>query len=171
MAVNLIDSQDITITQTDNDIQLNIQKDSSVSTSSTKPVENQAITNYVDDQVQDAKDYTDEKSQEVYSTTEIKIGTWINGKPLYRKSYNFGQVDGTSYTINNAFTNVAEVISISGSYKTGLYDRVPISVYYSDTYNCATTLKINTNTIGIGWAGWPRLLGGNIIIEYTKTTD
>lgn len=49
MAVNLIDSQDITITQTDDDITLNIQKDSAVSTSSTKPVENQAITNYVDD--------------------------------------------------------------------------------------------------------------------------
>ena len=49
MAVNLIDSQDITITQTDNDITLNVQKDSAVSTSSTKPVENQAITNYVND--------------------------------------------------------------------------------------------------------------------------
>lgn len=33
--------------------------DSSVSTSSTNPVENQAITIYVDNEIQDAKDYTD----------------------------------------------------------------------------------------------------------------
>ena len=47
MAVNLIDSNDITITQDGSDIELNVVKDNAVSTSSTKPVENQAITNYV----------------------------------------------------------------------------------------------------------------------------
>lgn len=53
MAVNLIDSQDITITRNDDDITLNVQKDNSVSSSSTKPVENQAITNYVDGEISD----------------------------------------------------------------------------------------------------------------------
>lgn len=52
MAVNLIDSTDITITQTGENITLNVEKDNVVSTSSTKPVENKAITNYVDEKTQ-----------------------------------------------------------------------------------------------------------------------
>lgn len=52
MAVNLINSNDITISQNNADIQLNLTKqiptiDSTISTSSTNGIENQAITNYV----------------------------------------------------------------------------------------------------------------------------
>lgn len=56
MAVNLIDSSDIQVTQSGDDIQLELVNsipviDSSVSTSSTNGVENQAITNYVDGKI------------------------------------------------------------------------------------------------------------------------
>ena len=34
----------------------------------------------------DGIDY-DISSSEVYSTEEQKIGTWVNGKPIYRKVY------------------------------------------------------------------------------------
>lgn len=52
MAVNLIDGNDIKVSQTGSNIQLEFANlDSSVSTSSTNPVQNQAITNYVDTEV------------------------------------------------------------------------------------------------------------------------
>lgn len=52
MAVNLIDGNDIRVNQTGSNIQLEFANlDSSVSTSSTNPVQNQAITNYVDGKI------------------------------------------------------------------------------------------------------------------------
>lgn len=52
MAVNLIDGNDIKVSQTGSNIQLEFANlDSAVSTSSTNPVQNQAITNYVDTEV------------------------------------------------------------------------------------------------------------------------
>lgn len=52
MAVNLIDGNDIKVSQTGSNIQLEFANlDSSVSTSSTNPVQNQAITNYVDSSI------------------------------------------------------------------------------------------------------------------------
>lgn len=52
MAVNLIDGNDIKVSQTGSNIQLEFANlDSTVSTSSTNPVQNQAITNYVDSSI------------------------------------------------------------------------------------------------------------------------
>lgn len=52
MAVNLIDGNDIKVSQTGSNIQLEFANlDSAVSTSSTNPVQNQAITNYVDSSI------------------------------------------------------------------------------------------------------------------------
>ena len=134
--------------------------DNSVSTTSTNPISNQAITNYVNG-----------KTWNTYSATETRIGTWKNNKPLYRKVFEFGEVTGTEYIMSNVLSNVSEIVNISGSYKTGVQDRIPISVYYSASYNCATTVKLTNNTIGIGWNGWSKLFGGFVIVEYTKTTD
>lgn len=64
--------------------------DNAVSTSSTNGVENQAITNYVNDKVLDT-----------YSTTEQRIGTWIDGKPLYRRV-----LEDTLGTSNNSWKSI-----------------------------------------------------------------
>lgn len=76
MAVNLIDSNDIEVTQTGSNIQLGFANlDSSVSTSSTNPVENQAITNYVDTEVAGAISNTAGTSQ-----TKAYSQEYVNGK-------------------------------------------------------------------------------------------
>jgi hypothetical protein len=106
MAVNLIDSTDITITQTDNDIKLNVQKDSSVSTSSTKPVENQAITNYVNNEIQDTKDYIDTK-------TDADSWQMINNWLAYKKCGNIVTIRGYSRNAKmltaNAYTDLGTI--------------------------------------------------------------
>ena len=40
-------------------------------------------------------------SEEIYSTEETRIGTWIDGKPLYRKAFIY---DATGYTANKDIT-------------------------------------------------------------------
>jgi hypothetical protein len=101
MAVNLIDSQDITITQTDNDIQLNVLKDSSTSTSSTKPVENQAITNYVDTEIATLQ-------QEIDALSTSSEWTSLGNTTYYKKVGNVVCVRG--YSLN-------EVVLTANDYK------------------------------------------------------
>ena len=40
-----------------------------------------------------------------YSTSEIKVGTWIDGKPIYRKVFSFTTPTGnTDYVINTGIS-------------------------------------------------------------------
>ncbi|MBR4003092.1 MAG: hypothetical protein IKI95_03365 [Clostridia bacterium] len=162
MAVNLIPSNDITITQTDNDITLNVRKDSSVSTSSTKPVENQAITNYVDTEITNTRNYALGLNE--YSTTnEIRIGTWIDNKPLYRKVFTGNLVDG-DLTIDMSSYNMSVVVNTYGRCGTiGNYRPLNfyLSGYYISTRYSGGTMYIAASS---AYAGEPF----ELVVEYTK---
>lgn len=171
MAVNLINSTDITITQTDNDIQLNVQKDSSVSTSSTKPVENQAITNYVDGEVDDLNQVDIGLQNQIddlkeYSTSEIQTGIWTNGKPLYRKVIT-GNLASGDLQVDLSSLNISILINSYGRCgTTGNYR--PLN-FYLDGYFISTRYSGGTMYIAASsaYAGEPF----EMVIEYTKTTD
>lgn len=167
MAVNLIDSQDITITQADNDIQLNVIKDNSISTVSTKAVENQAITNYVDLEI---------NRTSTYSTNETRIGTWVDGKPLYRQVLHKVLSDAVNQlvgTINNV-----DLITINGNsvmkYDSGgaNYFTSPATSYETTTNwtKVYTMINRSTHSCNVYWNGseaaeiW-------VVCEYTKSTD
>lgn len=94
--VNLIDSTDVTITQISDDVTLHVVKDDTPSTTSTKPIENQAITNYVNGAITTALT-TASQNVENFSTTEARVGTWIDGKPLYKCTYE-GELPPTNAT-------------------------------------------------------------------------
>lgn len=109
-----------------------------------------------------------------YSTSEQTIGTWIDDKPLYRKVFQIPTISSSPYSINISTLNIDEVISINGSYTTGTgneKDKIPLSTWFSSTYNIATTIKIGTGNISVAWGGWSSITSGIIILEYTKTTD
>lgn len=56
----------------------------------------------------------DKAGKSIYSSNEVVIGSWINGKPLYRKVINTGDLtDSTRYTDNDLYvnTNINEVIT------------------------------------------------------------
>ena len=55
--------------------------------------------------------YQNLDGQEIYSTGEVKIGTWIDGKPLYRKVY-----ETTTYAtaFNVPTENIERLVNISG---------------------------------------------------------
>lgn len=124
------------------------------------------------------------ESLDIYSTEETKIGTWIDGKPLYRKVFIFTNItnDGSNLLdINNlsvdALTNLYGMCynaksSFTGSTSIGSY---PLN--YTNKPPSEPSLQgcriMYEETTGYLWGGVYGFSTANfrVIIEYTKTTD
>ena len=112
----------------------------------------------------------------VYSTEEQVIGTWIDGKPIYRKTlYISGGLSFNSshkYIFNHNIENFKMTIKLSGI----IYDSENKDYYilpYVTTgtanimlFNSTTQIKVEQIPYGSG-----RLMNLYVIMEYTKTTD
>lgn len=134
--------------------------DSAVSTSSTNGVENQAITNYVDNKL-------------TYSTSETQIGYWIDGKPLYRKIYTFPALknnDTSELQIDSTYKIVNFDVIVKSSTDSLLY-KLPF-VSSTSTNLIGVYLYIAENKISVRTFGNRTNYNDNYaIVEYTKTTD
>ena len=110
----------------------------------------------------------DGSENQIYSTDETIIGTWVNGKPLYRKIIKVSVNQGVQKIYDVSNMNLDDIICMNGSISQSVGSFVPIPygtssndfavVYYPKSSN---QIEINTSTAGIV----------NIILEYTKTTD
>lgn len=114
--------------------------------------------------------------QEVYSTEEVRIGTWIDGKPLYRKCYTF---------VSPSNTNTVRAVSIADikwetmvrctcnlqNTEAGTGKRFVIPncfVHGSDT----VLIWVDSDTICVAVGSSTFFNQPYIcILEYTKTTD
>ena len=94
----------------------------------------------------------------IYSSTEKVIGTWIDGKPIYRKVYSIsGSMVQNTWTTVTSLSNVATLVKglMGGSSNNCVWNDVSLRVldnniqYYSPL------------THAYDWT----------IVEYTKTTD
>ena len=105
-----------------------------------------------------------------YSTTEKRIGTWIDGKPLYEKVIDFGACpDNSSKNVAHNISNLKRIIRLFGfagssTSKGGITlphgSSSPIALYADDTnvtVNAFQNASQYTQTY--------------IWIQYTKTTD
>lgn len=112
------------------------------------------------------------KSEEVYSTEEVKIGTWIDGKPLYRKVYDGIALSG-SETIVDTISGIdvkmiygwlvresASFIQPFGSY-VAMDNTSTSRVFYGSPY-----IKVQA-----GADYQTKNITARVIVEYTKTTD
>ena len=123
-------------------------------------------------------DYIPEGYEEVdylehtYSTDETIVGTWIDGKPLYRKSYIIQGITATSYTFSLASLNMDMCFFdfTHSIFKQGAYS-LPFGVYGSNTdYN--RVYFQNNNTIVFQFSSvYTMSKDLYFTIEYTKTTD
>ena len=119
-------------------------------------------------------------SGESYSTEEQVIGTWIDGKPIYRKVIEVESLICT--TVFNESTLIEDTSNINiksnrGSVKWG--DSIVPFPFYFDRMDTNTKILIDTScynnkfvlrysqTSGIQQIN----IGVSLIIEYTKTTD
>ena len=112
-----------------------------------------------------------EDKGEVYSTEEQRIGTWIDGKPLYRKVIDTLTLPSNAtveYDITNL--NIATITKLYGtaSYNNGQLAK-PLPFVSSGTSQIR--LDVNDKKIRLityeSWSPYPSA----IVIEYTKTTD
>lgn len=109
---------------------------------------------------------------EVYSTEEVRIGTWIDGKPLYRKVFT-GQTGATNSMagIANLSGNNADVITSLCSFVLDGFNRsymVPCTTENGYIYAVEVARK-NVNIV----TSISELAGRQCTLtcEYTKTTD
>ena len=106
-----------------------------------------------------------------YSTTETRIGTWIDGKPLYRKVFTITNPQSTNTNYEDVSNlNIQTQAHLYGYYKTSSGNKFDIPFYDSES---------NYSVIFLGDANYIRGRFGNpsiitdikVILEYTKTTD
>lgn len=114
--------------------------------------------------------HKDFENEEIYSTEEIVIGKWTDGRPLYRKVVEVNtpstanSFQGVTTLTNCTVINVYGYISLSGaiSYINTSYG----STSYSDTYYDTNAYSLNMR-VGSDYINKP----AKIVLEYTKTTD
>lgn len=112
------------------------------------------------------------KSEEVYSTEEQKIGTWIDGKPLYRKAFDIKTISASNTDLVNVSNlNIETLIKLNGVIITDGGGKFPVPLY--DSSSNYSVLFINEYNYIRG-----RAMVGNgtfskliVTVEYTKTTD
>lgn len=111
------------------------------------------------------KEYVDTNAEEKYSTDEIKIGTWIDGKPLYRRV--FTNVSHQQHILlgQNKFRPVR--VEIYNAPSEGLCPMAYNDMSTTNTYSAY--LWQDTTGWRVDSAGYTA--GLLVIVEYTKTTD
>lgn len=108
----------------------------------------------------------DERSN--YSTEEQVVGTWIDGKPIYKKVYSIN-VSGTSYNRDISSLNIDNLIKING-----ISQGNPRTMnYYSSSTDNLRVFITGDNKLYIssGETYPTKPFTTIVILEYTKTTD
>jgi hypothetical protein len=128
-----------------------------------------AITS-INTAISDLNDKVDESG--TYSTTETKIGTWIDGKPIYRKviEYTMPSTVGNYPTVDTGILNVENMfITIERQYGANNSQYVSAITgyngYFEKSNGIITFNRTNTDATKAEAGKY------NIILEYTKTTD
>ena len=97
---------------------------------------------------------------EVYSTEERVVGTWIDGKKIYQKSYSFNSpinLQSNAWVmLDSALTNTDTMIFSSASNDGGQY--IPI---YTAKNNGIRMLQTRNTDVNVNY----------VTLQYTKTTD
>lgn len=107
---------------------------------------------------------------DVYSTNETVVGTWIDGKPIYRKVVqgNITSKDQSLFVVN---ANVETMISIRGyDFSNGIY-YFPFNYTQNGSTQKAIFYKKDTDTIEFRSNSFKSGEVFVVILEYTKTTS
>lgn len=101
-----------------------------------------------------------------YTQEEQRIGTWIDGKPLYRKVIQGTTADG-DISIDLSYLHIDTLVNIGGTAGSN-GDFKPINFDYFG-YSISTRYSLGKMYVNASkpYANIPF----NIVIEYTKTTD
>ena len=102
-----------------------------------------------------------------YSTAEVKTGgTWIDGKPIYRRTFTTANGKATTDVTLGTIANLAEVVSTNG-YVKYYSTHFSLSFFRNDTYYHRTVVGSGGNVT----VHCCQPFSAVVTVEYTKTTD
>lgn len=136
------------------------------------------------------RNYVDNKILDIYSSTEKRVGTWYNGKPLYEKTIETTQIPQVSTDGTQATTSISidsqnvDFAFIVNSFALSSSDSVPSSVqtlpYISNAgYQLKTFIgrtgtapnqypNISVVSTGTAYNSYYKIY---VVVRYTKSTD
>ena len=126
------------------------------------------------DKVSDA-----EKNFNKYSTTEEVVGTWIDGKPLYRKTMEFSNVSAGENAITHGLQNI-ELLMVNKTWSFIIDERGTVSIWQlgNSNENATNFSQYSCNVVWTNTSAVSIYIGSGlnpkkliITFEYTKTTD
>lgn len=113
------------------------------------------------------EEFYNEENREVYSTSEQRIGTWIDGKPLYRKTIHSTSTTG-SLGVDSDFIRFKDFSAlIDGKFL------LPVARYTGTTDHLDFSINVVNKTFNFtlsdAWSG--KFDNMTFDIEYTKIID
>lgn len=117
-------------------------------------------------------DYVQNEKLDIYSTDEIVVGRWIDGKPIYRKCGVIQSIPaGTESVLDNTLTtSLVDVVVQTGGCITHPTQNVKLFIggYSGASYRASLTIRNNGLIFLSSGDSYKNI---NWWIEYTKTTD
>ena len=103
-----------------------------------------------------------------YSTDEKLIGSWVDGKHLYQKTYNINVIaDGSVHCLEDIPADIDTIVEISGCINTSSSTNfIPINCYYDS--NSTSFVNVDNGKLKCIITGWSGNLPAHITIKYTK---
>ncbi len=112
-------------------------------------------------------------NKNTYSTDERQVGYWINGKPIYQTTINFGTLPNTAIkTVAHGISDIDTVVNVWGIAEiSGGGYWMPITSPGPNNYTYGITVEVRSTTIGIRAGSDRSSWSAYATIQYTKTTD
>lgn len=116
-----------------------------------------------------------ENNHNTYSFDESKVGTWVDGKPLYRKMIQFGALQSGNTVVSHGIEDLSHIhLNLSASYfidtKHPEYNAsyaMPYEIFADRLYVNKTDIAIFSNASSLESDRYIAY----VCVEYTKTTD
>lgn len=105
-----------------------------------------------------------------YSTTETRIGTWIDGKPIYRKVITGLKTptNADTWTVKASISNVDTMVKLDGFFFGNDGRAMSLNFPQPSYYSCVSFINGNIEIrVASNWVNKDCF----VITEYTKTTD
>lgn len=108
-----------------------------------------------------------------YSTTEQVVGEWIDGKPIYQKTVDFGALpNATTKNVPHGISNLDYIIEVYGVSSDGGSIQANLPYVNPASLSNAVSIKINGSNIQIITASnMSTFTKTYVTLRYTKTTD
>lgn len=109
-----------------------------------------------------------------YSTTEQVVGTWIDGRNVYEKTFEFDNPSAGNAILAHGITNFDSVISVVGSFHRGDGYDEPVPFPHNDVSFMVSLVDFTstqmTRVVGSVYTDTYELTRASFTVRYLKTT-